>query len=375
MRSLVYLSPVPWASVAQRPHKFAAWFHAEHGGQVLWLDPYPARLPQWGDLRRLQSGQREPGPAVPTWLRVVRVPALPVEPLPGLAAINVALWRPVLKEVRAHVARGDCELVIGKPSRLAVQLLSALRPSLSVYDGMDDFPSFHAGLAGRSMAGSERAIVGRVDAVYASAGRLRDKFTALGRAPILVRNACDPAVLPSMADVARLREPDLIGYIGTLASWFDWNLVLRLARARPDLRFRLIGPRHVPLPDALPPNVEVLPACAHEQAMQEMARFAVGLIPFRRNALTDAVDPVKYYEYRAMGMAVISTPFGEMPAHAGEDPGAILVDDAQDATQALVRALEWQEPATQVACFRQTHAWAQRFREAQARRESASRRR
>ena len=31
---LVYFSPVPWASFAQRPHKFVEWFHARCGAIV-----------------------------------------------------------------------------------------------------------------------------------------------------------------------------------------------------------------------------------------------------------------------------------------------------------------------------------------------------
>lgn len=42
---LVYLSPLPWDSFSQRPHQFVEWFHNKHGGEVLWIDPYPTRLP------------------------------------------------------------------------------------------------------------------------------------------------------------------------------------------------------------------------------------------------------------------------------------------------------------------------------------------
>lgn len=371
MTALVYLSPVPWASVAQRPHKFAEWFHATHGGPVLWLDPYPSRLPKWSDLRRLRSSAREPGPDVPPWLRLVRVPALPVEPLPGFSAANGVIWRPVLAQVREHLASSPgCELVIAKPSRLAVVLLQSLRPAHAVYDGMDDFPAFHGGLAGRSMGAAERRIVGMVDTIYASAGPLQQKFTMLGRTSTLVHNACDPSSLPELAEVAGLREPDLVGYVGTLASWFDWELVARLARARPDLRFRLIGPRHVDPPADLPVNVELRPPCPHQLAMREMARFAVGLIPFVRNPLTAAVDPVKYYEYRALGVPVLSSAFGEMPHHAAKDPGVHLLQPEFAAGSALDAALSRKDSPAQVEAFREENSWAARFSLAQDARDS-----
>jgi hypothetical protein len=368
MRSLVYLSPVPWASVAQRPHKFVEWFHATHGGPVLWIDPYPSRLPRWTDVRRaLERSIPEPGPSVPDFLQLVRVPAVPLEPVPGLASLNRLFWRDVPGIVQAHLRARDSVLVIGKPSRLAMQLLRMVdSPARAIYDCMDDFPAFHGGLAGRTMSNVEQRIVARADAVYASSGRLQDKIASLGRTATLVRNACDPASLPSLSEVARLREPDLVGYVGTLASWFDWSLVARIGRARPDMRFRLIGPRHVDIPADLPPNVEVRPPCAHAEAMREMARFSVGLIPFRRNTLTDAVDPVKYYEYRALGIPVVSSPFGEMPAHAADDRGVALTQTEQDSVQALEGALAWVESAQQVERFRTANSWSARFSAAEA---------
>jgi hypothetical protein len=52
---LIYLSPVPWASFRQRPHEFAEWFHRRLRARVLWVEPYPVRLPRWSDLSRLTA--------------------------------------------------------------------------------------------------------------------------------------------------------------------------------------------------------------------------------------------------------------------------------------------------------------------------------
>ena len=95
--------------------------------------------------------------------------------------------------------------------------------------------------------------------------------------------------------------------------------------------------------------------------MREMARFAVGLIPFRRNTLTESVDPVKYYEYRAMGIPVLSTGFGEMPAHAQEDSGVVLTQAGQDPAKMLARALAWTQPPSDSTAFRVANAWQARF--------------
>lgn len=358
MKSVVYLSPVPWASISQRPHKFAEWFHARRGGSVLWVDPYPTRLPTWQDLRRMRAGVQEPAQDVPDWLQLHTVRTPPIEPLPFSAAVQRASWGRLREAVRDFASGGDCELVVGKPSKLARHIMDMDLFSRVTYDAMDDFPAFYTGLSRAAFAFTEEQVARRADRIVVSSEALARKFAG-SREVILARNACDPARLPTLQQVASLREPDLVGYIGTIASWFDWPLVLGLARARPDLRFRLTGPVYATLPSDLPPNVSILPACSHEEAMLEMARFAVGLIPFHRTSLTRAVDPVKYYEYRAMGTPVLSTAFGEMVAHARDDAGVFLTTG--DGTSALQSALAHRDPPGLVDEMRAANAWHARF--------------
>lgn len=361
MKRLVYLAPVRWADFAQRPHKFAEWHHRYHGSRVLWVEPYPTRLPQWNDLRRLRGAMAPPGQDVPPWLDVLQVPALPVEPLWGGSFLNRFLWRGTLAHIAEFAGEGECELVLGKPSQLALCVLERVPFARSVYDAMDDLPAFQRGLSARAMERTEREVARRVQIIQASATKLVVKFSALGSAAALVRNACDPDILQPFSPTLAEREPDLVGYVGTLASWFDWDLVIALARARSRLRFRIIGPQHLPAPAGLPANVELRPACAHPVAMREMARFTVGLIPFRSNRLTAAVDPVKYYEYRGLGVPVLTTSFGEMPEHARQDEGVFVVRDARTAVEALDAAVASRSDPGWVEAFRRSNSWDARF--------------
>ena len=365
MSNLVYLSPVRWADFAQRPHKFAEWHHACHRGKVLWVQPYPSRLPRLADLGRLRTAGAATGQPVPPWMEILDVPALPVEPLPFIHRLNTPLWRGALSRIVAFAAASDCELVVAKPSRLATHVLRQARFRRTVYDAMDDFPAFHGGLSSSAASRIEQAVAREVDLVYASSSRLRSKFTELGARVVLVRNACDPLSLPQPGALRDLRVPGRIGYVGTLASWFDWDLVASLARSHADRQFRLVGPLHTAVPAGLPANIELLPACAHPAAMREMASFSVGLIPFRENRLTSAVDPVKYYEYRALGVPVLTTAFGEMPAHASEDDGVFVVDDPARSPEVLQRALAHASGDDALAAFREANSWGTRFAQAQ----------
>jgi hypothetical protein len=175
-----------------------------------------------------------------------------------------------------------------------------------------------------------------------------------------VRNACDVEDLPDAGVRATPAGRPVLGYIGTIGPWFDWRLVTTLAESAPALRIRLVGPTFAGPPRPLPGNVELLPACEHRAALRTMQGFSVGLIPFRRTDLTDAVDPIKYYEYRALGLPVLSSRFGEM-ARREQEPGVFLVEARTGLAQQVRRALRHRDSDDAIRLFQADNSWAARF--------------
>ena len=366
---LIYLSPTPWDSYAQRPHKFVEWVHASTGAEVLWVDPYHTRFPVWRDVYR-PARQRLGGAAkpVPPWLRVVSLRCLPIEPLPGSGRVNARFWRAELEAVARFASGGAALMVAGKPTEFALQVLQRLPGVPSLYDAMDDFPAFYRGISRRAMAARERALVRQVTRVWASSTALQQHWQVMRPDVRLVRNALDAAALPDRAVrpagaelcASRCDVPGKVfGYVGTLGHWFDWDWVLALARLRPQDRIRLIGPVFF-RPAAVPDNVSLEPPLPHAEALRAMLDFDVGLIPFVRNDLTASVDPIKYYEYRALGLPVVSTSFGEMALRtAGE--GVFLSHSAAGLGQPVDAALQYRSNAQTIADFIAGNTWGARF--------------
>ncbi|WP_325437924.1 glycosyl transferase [Pseudomonas nitroreducens] len=360
MNRLVYVSPVPWDSFSQRPHKFAEWFHESTQGEVLWLDPYPTRLPRLSDFTHRPQSSSLPRARAP-WLTVVSPRALPMEPIPVLQLLNRYLWKNIQKQVVSFCSGGDALLVAGKPSELALVLLKDRAIRESVYDAMDDFPSFYQGVSKWAMRQREQVLATKVDHILTSSTVLLERLRSLNRVSLCM-NACDLRSLPRVADLQPRPRKKLLGYVGTLGPWLDWKLVLKLA-ACPEVRIRLIGPLFSPPSMVLPDNIELLPQCTHEQAILAMQTFDVGLIPFKKTELTSSVDPIKFYEYRALGLPVLSTSFGEMQSHR-QQPGVFIVDELQslgDISFAIDQALAFTSPPDEIERFRAENSWNSRF--------------
>lgn len=363
----LYFSPVHSSSYAQRPHfTVRAWL--ERGVEsVLWVNPYPCRLPTWQDLRRAR-GLHDQQTSLDSRMRVLDVPALPVEPLPlGVWLNRRMLWRGVWREIEQFASEDSLIVGIGRPCALALSALDELRPEASFYDAMDNFPEFHRGLSRAAMRAHEDAIAAKVDGIVASSTFLADKFTRRGLRVQKVLNACEPPqpnARKGEADNRRVSESrpgtPILGYVGCLGRWFDWPLVMRLAEAAPRCVLELIGPCAVRPPKPIPRNVRLMPPCNHREIAAHLERFTVGLVPFVNNALTAGVDPIKYYEYRAAGLPVLSTSFGEMALRDHRDR-VFFLDQSADLAATVEAALGNRAEIAETDRFSNDNRWASRF--------------
>lgn len=313
---LVYISPVPWSSINQRPHFFAKMAIKYGVDELLWVEPYPSRFPNFGDLL---PGRHAPEPSdlenIES-LKVISVGALlPLEPIKIL--FNFFNGHRITKAINSicnFVGAEQAGIVIGKPCRLSVALLNARRWEFSCYDAMDDFPSFYNGLSRTHMALMEANLIKEVDIIMCSSHELYDKFVHDKK--LLVLNACADGLTKEQG-TDKGRE-HVFGYIGTIASWFDWQWVIELASLNPASSVHLFGPVKSRIPPILPKNVILKGAIPHSQVMSEISKFDAAIIPFMVNDITRFVDPVKYYEYALAEIPILSTNFGEMTWHYKE---------------------------------------------------------
>ncbi len=326
---------------------------------VLWVEPYPTRLPRLIDFTTRTQRNVNTSQPLQSAIDVVPVKAFPFEPLPGGSLLNGYFsWRDVYDKLRGFCSTARCVLGIGKPSALSMWALDNLNYGHSFLDLMDDFPAFYSGLSRVSMARTMSRVINRVDRVICSCHPLWDMLGKSKDKSEVVLNGYDMISLPPNC---ALRDNDVIGYVGTIGRWFDWPLVAEIAASLPDVTVRLVGPEFVPRPARLPGNIQMVPQCTQQEAVQHVATFTVGLIPFVRSELTASVDPIKYYEYRGMGLPIWSTDFGEMHKR-GPGDGVVHVAAGDNWNLLYEECKAFRMTERELIAFRDENDWGVRFR-------------
>ena len=203
-----------------------------------------------------------------------------------------------------------------------------------VYDLLDDLTIYDSGEKGlpaeRTARHHHESLVHEADVVIASNPVLVERHRQERDDLLLVENGVDTKRFTPRGPVAGdLPVGPVVGYHGAIAPWFDFELVTGLAKARPDLSIVLLGPVDEEVTEmasqlARLPNVHLFPAQTADAVPSYVRGFDVGIIPFLVNEMTEAVTPLKMYEYLACAIPVVATP---LPACV-EHPSVVTAADA-----------------------------------------------
>lgn len=144
--------------------------------------------------------------------------------------------------------------------------------------------------------------MGRIDALYlpnASNECIFDKYRSFSR----------PADLPT-----RGRRRAI--YFGSLyGEWLAWDWIVGAAERNGDIDFVLIG--DCPEKTGLPSNIYLLGAKRIEELPGYLQHSDIALLPFVPGKISDAVSPIKVFEYLFVGKPVVSTRLPEIVNYPG----------------------------------------------------------
>lgn len=233
----------------------------------------------------------------------------------------------------------------------AAQIADEVRPDLFVYYCIDLMAEIRIPYSkSATIDRVERETIRRADLIFAISRRLAERLRPLNRHVVyaphgvqydLFAQAAQPGALPD--DLAAIAPPR-IGFVGVLAHWLDYELLIALARLQRERQFVFIGPvgPHVdPAPLAAEPNVHLLGERRREQVVDYLRGCDVCLVPFLVNDLTINSNPLKVYDYLAAGRPVVSTPLPEVEHFS---PPVRLADDARGFAAAIDELLASRTP-------------------------------
>lgn len=349
---IVCLPIIDWKFRFQRPQQLATQF-GRHGRRVFYVSTWFRRWPR-PRLRTRDVAEN----VVEVSLRGARKSVY----TDSLDSESTERLFTSLQRLRAeqHIERAAVMVQLPFWTPLAERLRDAFGWPI-LYDCMDH----HAGFSSNrpeALAEEER-LLGQADLVLASSQRLFELCRAHSERVLLLPNGCDyehfSKVKPRPASAS---TRPTIGYYGAIADWFDSDLVAELAERRPEWRFVLIGStwsadvkrlkklRNVKLPG--------------EQKYASLPRWLdeidVLILPFKRQPLTEATNPVKAYEIMAAGRPLVSVPLPEMVPMA---PLVRLASTADEFAREIEAALREDGPEQVEArrAFARQNTWEARF--------------
>ncbi len=342
---LVVLSHLRWTFVWQRPQQLISRLSAGH--DRTWFVEEPVTVAGTAEpVVRFEDHEH----VTRVWLEV----AGEVEGFEDEASSHYA-------RALSRVAGAADERTVWMYTPMALGLARALRPSLLVYDVMDDLAAFR--FAHPALVLRQRQALREADMVF-SGGRSLHRSVVERRpeASHCFPSGVSPDHYAPAIDARRARGASsrpVAGYVGVIDERLDLELVAGLAAELADWDIHMVGPVTKVDPARLPqaPNLTYLGSRAYDELPGVMAGFDVALMPFALNEATRSISPTKTLEYLAAGLPVVSTKVPDVVA----DHAAVveLPDDAPGFAQACRRVLHERPEgwAERVAAALDHHHW------------------
>jgi glycosyltransferase involved in cell wall biosynthesis len=323
-RDILYISSIEWDFLWQA-HQELARRLAAAGNRVLYVENTGVRAPGLRDTRRVAArlgrwmrslksgGARQVAPNIFVYSPLV----LPPFGSAWRRLLNRHVFLRQLRGITRAMQMSDLLLWTYLPTDTAVDIIRAHRTkrSLVIYYNAADFS--HLTPNSSQLQQSEQELVRMSDLVFATCSEQAIRFRSDNHNVHVFPPGVDisafpvepaaPEALPDRLNLSSLPRP-IIGYLGGLHRFIDYDLVAAMARDRPSWSWVFLGAHQVPLEKLQGlPNVHLLGQQPHAELAGHLRFFDVCIVPYLNTSETRTVVPTKINEYLAAGKAIVAT--------------------------------------------------------------------
>ncbi len=282
-----YFANISYGFLKQRPQQlFEAWLGlGKPGFRFRYVEP------PWVNLKVHEE----------TVTRLIGLPLADPRHMQAVEAM-LAVLQAGEAETRVAVAPVFWEPFLAKPAF-----------DLICYDLFDAVS--HEAYGFEAIEAMHRNLLGKSDLVFVTTEDLglAARCISSDAKVVVVSNGVDAEFFQTRAageppdDFVKIRP--VAGFLGAVYDWVDLDLVRVAALALPEVDFVLVGPLsrlNGERTGQMPPNMRFLGEKDYAAVPAYLNLFDVAFIPFAPGPISAAADPIKLYEYFALGKPVVA---------------------------------------------------------------------
>lgn len=212
----------------------------------------------------------------------------------------------------------------------------------------------------------EEKLLKESDVVFATAKLLEDKARIYSDNVYYIPNGVNYSnfqkenyVMPE--EFKKFNDKKRVIYIGAISEWLDCDMIEEALKDNMDVEFFFIGPdKGVLEPLKIYKNLHVLGKRSYESLPNYLNFSHCAIIPFKKNKLTDAINPVKLYEYLACGVPSVTSDYKEINYVKGP---FFIAKDPKEFSSLIKKVIESKQNSEELKSFAKANDWTARIAE------------
>lgn len=299
--NVLYFSTVNWKWIKQRPH-FICEYISKKNIEVMYFSITPLfkqKISKYTVNRTLEINDRFVIPYASRYKLIKE--------------INKLFVKRLLKKKFDIV-------VLTHPEQIEYLPNNIIQNSKIIYECMDNMPYFYSGKQTDLIEKKEYELCRLVDTIITSSKYLKERIVKEYKIDenkiTIIKNAFDKSILDNDIEKVTLKYPSIV-YVGTISEWLDIDMILEYAKKHSEHYIYMVGPTENKIKTILSnyKNIILVGAVEHKFVKTYIESGNIMLIPFKINELIKGVDPVKIYEYLALGKTVVTSYWEELDSY------------------------------------------------------------